>query len=96
MKAEGMPSVSHEAIYRHVRLDKENGGSLHRRLRHSPKRRRKRCGKRDFRGRIPCRTDISERPAVVEERSQLGDWEADTVIGKGHRGALVTVVERST
>ena len=71
--------MSHEAIYRRVWLDKENGGSPHRRLRHSPKRWRKRRGKRDFRGRIPCCTDISERPAVVEERSRLGDWEADTV-----------------
>ena len=39
--------------------------------------------------------DISERPAVVEGRSCLGDWEADPVIGKGHRRALVTVLERS-
>ena len=96
MKAEGMPSASHEAIYRHVWLDKAKGGSLHRFLRHSSRKRRKRFGQRDFRGRIPRRTDISERPAVVDERSRLGDWEADTVIGKGHRGALVTVVERST
>ena len=33
---------------------------------------------------------------MVDERSRLGDWEVDTVIGKGHRGAPVTVVERST
>ena len=96
MKAEGMRSASHEAIYRHVWLDKAKGGGLHRFLRHSPRKRRKRYGKRDFRGRIPCRVDISERPAVVEGRSRLGDWEADTAIGKGRRGALVTVVERST
>ncbi len=96
MKAEGMPAVSHEAIYRRIWLDKANGGGLHRFLRHSHRKRRKRYGKNDFRGRIPCRTDISERPSVVDERSRLGDWEADTVIGKGHRGALVTLAERKT
>ena len=96
MKAEGMPAVSHEAIYRRIWLDKANGGGLHRFLRHSHRKRRKRYGKHDFRGRIPCRTDISERPPVVDERSRLGDWEADTVIGKGHRGALVTLAERKT
>jgi IS30 family transposase len=24
----------------------------------------------------------------------LGDWEADTIIGKGHQGVLVTLTER--
>ncbi|RLA50675.1 MAG: IS30 family transposase [Gammaproteobacteria bacterium] len=26
----------------------------------------------------------------------IGDWEIDTMIGKGHSGALVTIVERVT
>ena len=30
MKAEGMPSVSHEAIYLHIWQGKANGGELHR------------------------------------------------------------------
>ena len=94
MRLEGGDWVSHETIYRLVWRDKRAGGDLHTHLRHSPRKRRKRYGKNDFRGRIPGRTDISERPAVVDARSRFGDWEGDTVIGKGHRGGLVTLAER--
>jgi IS30 family transposase len=38
--------------------------------------------------------DIDERPAIVDDKTRLGDWEADTVIGKGHQGVLVTMTER--
>jgi IS30 family transposase len=37
---------------------------------------------------------IEQRPAIVEQRKRLGDWEGDTVIGKKSRYALVTLVER--
>ena len=37
-----------------------------------------------------------ERPCIVEERSRIGDWEADTVIGQHHKQAIVTLVERKT
>jgi IS30 family transposase len=33
---------------------------------------------------------------VGTTRDRIGDWEGDTVIGKGHGGALVTVVERAS
>ena len=71
MEARGLLSASHEAICRHIWLDKAKGGSLHQFLQQSSRKRRKRYGQGDFRGRIPCRTDISERPTVVEERSRL-------------------------
>jgi len=48
------------------------------------------------RGFIKNRTGIDDRPTEVDERSRLGDWEIDLVIGKGHSGALVTIVERLT
>src|SRR5690606_3884170 len=48
------------------------------------------------RGQIKNRVSISERPAVVDEKIEAGHWEIDTVIGKGHKGALVTIVERVT
>ena len=32
----------------------------------------------------------------MEAKSRIGDWEGDTVIGKPHRGALVTLVERKS
>ena len=37
---------------------------------------------------------VEQRPAIVEQRKRVGDWEADTIIGKGHRQAIVTLVER--
>lgn len=45
---------------------------------------------------IPNRLSIEERPAIVESRSRVGDWEADTIIGKNHRQAIVSLVERKT
>ena len=33
---------------------------------------------------------------MVEDRSRIGDWEADTIIGQNHKQAIVTVVERRT
>jgi len=86
--------VSHEWIYRHIEADKRQGGDLHRQLRQSRRRRRKRYGGRSARGLIPNRVGIEERPKCVELRNQIGHWEADTVVGAKHQGALVTLVER--
>lgn len=85
--------VSHEWIYHHVQEDKQQGGKLYEHLRR-PKKYRKHAGKGDQRGQIPNKTSIEERPEVVERRERIGDWEADTIIGRGHQGAVVTLVER--
>ena len=42
------------------------------------------------------RVMIDKRPKIVEEKSRIGDLEIDTVIGKNHVGALVTVVDRKS
>ena len=82
-------SVSHEWIYQYIYADKRAGGDLHKHLR-CQKKRRKRYGSNDRRGKIPNRVSIEQRPDVVDERNRLGDWEADTVIGKKSPYALVT------
>lgn len=87
--------ISHEWIYQYVYADKKAGGDLHTHLR-SQKKRRKRYGGRDRRGKIPDRTSIEQRPDVVEQRKRLGDWEADTIIGKGRRHTIVTLVDRKS
>jgi transposase, IS30 family len=87
--------VSHEWIYQHILADKRAGGDLHRHLR-CQKKRRKRYGSYDRRGKMPNRVSIEERPAVVEERTRIGDWEVDTIIGKRHRHAIVTLTERKS
>ena len=60
------------------------------------KKRRKRYGSYDRRGVIPNRISIDERPGIVDAKRRFGDWEGDTVIGRRHRGALVTLVERKS
>ena len=55
-----------------------------------------RAGKTAGRGLIPNKIDISERPAIVARKTRLGDWEGDTVVGAGHKGGLLTLVERKT
>jgi len=88
--------ISHESIYQHMLTDKARGGTLYRHLRHAHKKRRKRYGSHDRRGQIQGRVSINERPAVVDARERIGDWEIDTIIGKKHKGALLTLVERKT
>jgi IS30 family transposase len=86
-------TVSHEWIYQYIYADRRGGGDLYRSPR-CEKARRKRYGAYDRRGKIPNRVSIDARPVSVETRRRFGDWEGDTVTGKGHRGALVTLVER--
>ena len=92
---EQLPSVSPEWIYQYVYANKRAGGSLHKHLR-CQKKRRKRYGQYDRRGMIPARRSIETRPDVVAGRERLGDWESDTIVGKRHRGALVTLTERKS
>jgi len=96
LKAEDRPSVSRETIYRFIIDDQKLGGELYRHLRLGRKKRRKRIKTKDRRGQIPNRIGIDARPSVVDEKARTGDWEIDTMIGKNHKGALVTAVERKT
>jgi len=91
----GHADISPETVYQRVYADKRSGGLLWKHLR-CQKLRKKRYGKTDRRGIIPNRLSIEDRPAIVETRSRIGDWEADTIIGKNHRQAIVSLVERKT
>jgi len=88
-------SISHEWIYQYIYADKRSGGALSR-YRRCQKPRRTRYGCDARRGCIPNQVSIDDRPALVESKRRFGDWEGDTVIGKSHRGALVTRVERKS
>jgi IS30 family transposase len=89
-------SISHETIYRHVWRDKKAGGRLYTHLRCAQKLRRKGYGHYDSRGRLAGKRHISERPASIEGRSELGHWEIDTVMGTGSRDCILSLVERKT
>ncbi len=88
--------ISHESIYLHIWGDKYAGGDLYMHLRQQGKKYDKRRNGKSTRGQIRNRISIEERPSVVDDKSRIGDWEIDTMIGKGHSGALVTIVERVT
>jgi IS30 family transposase len=95
LKYEGRETPSPERIYQHIYADKGAGGTLFLNLR-CQKTRRKRCGSHQRRIRIRNRMDIELRPAVVERKERFGDWEADTIVGCSHQGALVSMVERKS
>ena len=95
-RKQGIGNVSHESIYQYIYRDKRAGGKLHTHLRHRCKSYRKRGLGRERRGRIKDQVMIDERPAIVEERSRVGDWEMDTVIGSLGGSVLVTMVERKS
>jgi len=87
--------ISHEWIYHHVLSDKQAGGTLYKHLR-CQKKRRKRYGSYDRRGKLPNCRSIEERPALVNARKRLGDWEVDTLLGSKHKDVMVTLTERKS
>ena len=92
----GKLPISHETLYLRIYADQAQKGQLYKNLR-CQKKRRKRYGQgHDRRGQIIGRRCIDERPAYIENRSQVGHWEADTVIGVNHQHAIVTLVERKS
>lgn len=93
MRLKGLRPVSPERIYQHIYADKRAGGALHTHLR-APKKRRKRRGVFNRRGRIKDRIWISERPDIVDTRARVGDWEIDTIVGIKGEAALITMAER--
>ena len=95
LKKQAGRSISHEWIYQHILTDKRSGGNLYKHLR-CQKKRRKRYGSPERRGKLPQRVSIEERPEGVNQRERLGDWEVDTVVGKNQQGALVSLVERKS
>jgi IS30 family transposase len=87
--------ISHATIYRYIWEGRRQGGLLHLHLRGARKKRRKRYGRYDSRGRLAGKRMISERPAGAENRSRVGHLEGDTVLGTD-KHALLTLVDRKT
>lgn len=89
-------NISYERIYQSILANKQAGGTLYTHLRYANKKRKKRYGTSDRRGQIKNRVSIGKRPPMVADRQHIGDWEGNTIIGKGHQQAIVTLVDRAT
>ena len=95
LKKEQGIRISHEWIYQYILEDKRAGGDLYKHLR-CQKKRRKRYGTYDRRGKLPNCHSIEERPAQVQTRKRIGDWEVDTLLGKQQKHAMLTLTERKS
>ncbi|MBP6728018.1 MAG: IS30 family transposase [Microthrixaceae bacterium] len=94
LRAEGTRAC-HETIYRAAykgELDIDPAEVLHQRKRRRVHRHRP----VDPNTATPVRPNISGRPASCNDRVEPGHWEADGVIGRGNKSAVLTLQERST
>jgi len=96
LKVKGKGLASHETIYKYIWQDKREGGLLYKELRHNGKKYNKRSKGSTGRGCIIGRVDIDQRPPIVAEKTRLGDWELDTIIGARGEDAIVSIVERAS
>ncbi len=94
LRLEDPGMVGRQRIYDLVRADRRDGGTLCGHLRRRGKEPDRQGGRHAGRGHIPGRRDIPERPEEGGAKARIGDWEADTVIGGGHGGAVVSPVDR--
>lgn len=87
--------ISHETIYQYIYTERKD---LISRLRHGKCKYRRKRGSvaRIKQNKASKIRKIEERPSVVDERSRVGDWENDTVIGKEKTQRILTFTERKT
>ena len=93
-RKEGIDCVSHEAIYQFIWADKMEGGDMYKHLRRRGRHKKKRGSQYAYRGLIPNRVDIDERPKIVDQKERFGDLEGDLIVGKDHKGAILTLNDR--
>jgi len=76
--------------------NQSHGDKLFKWLRYQNKKYKNRSELYITRGQIKNRANINKRSILVERKSRFGDFEVDIVIGKNHKGALVTLVDRNS
>lgn len=89
----GFSVLCHETIYQYIY---KQHPELKKYLRCRKGRYRRRAGTEARLKRLEesKKTRIDQRPMVVEQRSRLGDWEGDTILGKEKIVKILTHVER--
>ena len=94
IKMKHQKEISYVTIYKYIYINRLAEGDLYKQLRHKGKRRTKYGSKR--KSRIKDRVSIHKRPEIIEDKTRLGDFEIDTIIGAGKKGAIVTMVDRTS
>ena len=95
--------ISYERIYQWIwsskcdyRRSSKSYRKLYQHLRHGRYRQR-RGNRNDRRGVVvPNRVSIIERPAIVDKRKRLGDYEVDLMIGGFNSGGILVMTDRAT
>jgi len=95
LKKQGKKHVSHERLYKYIWNDKKASGDLYLHLRRQGRKYQKRGSNKKYRG-ITGRVDIKHRPTIVKARERFGDLEVDLIIGKNHKGAILTINDRAS
>jgi len=86
--------ICHETIYQFIYHSKNKDKYLWEYLRRKQKRRRKKQGRKAQKIRIPDRVSIHQRKRAIDQRKEIGHWEGDSIVGKGHTNGLHTEYER--
>jgi len=87
--------ISHETIYQWI-YGERSDLQCFLRCQKGQWRRKRGTKKREKKRRLQQFHPIAARPAVVDTRERLGDWEGDTVIGKNKKHRILTYVERKS
>ena len=96
LKKQKIVDISYETVYRYIYANQRSDGRLYKYLRHKNKKYGNRSSQYKTRGQIKNRVNISKRAKVIENKTRFGDFEVDTIIGKDHQGAIVTLVDRKS
>ena len=96
LKKQKIANISYETVYRYIYANQKSGCRLYKLLRHKNKKYGNRSSQYKTRGQIKNRVNISKRAKIIEKKTRFGDFEVDTIIGKDHQGAIVTLVDRKS
>lgn len=86
--------VSESSIYRYIKSDRLKGGTLYQLLPHRGKPYKPK-GSKGRGSTIKNRVGIEHRPDVADQKTEFGHFEIDTIVGKGHRSYLLTLVDKA-
>lgn len=92
----GYTVISHETIYAYIYDKRAQDERLYLYLSRKRRYRQPRVCRKNRRGPIANRTDISERSQEVESRQTFGHWEGDLILFKDTRSNLITLRERQS